>query len=129
MKLIYVLQNQYSDFFTVISPMQFSIPASTSLEQSIIIFNGVKKYMNSKGYKPYHVAISKIEFANKGNIRIAEVNQIIGINDEIVVLIFECENLFLICTASRGVAGGEPIIVSRKEMIQVIYFDNLPANK
>jgi hypothetical protein len=27
--------------------------------------------MNSKGHKPYHVAISKIEFANKGNIRIA----------------------------------------------------------
>jgi hypothetical protein len=82
--------------------------------------------MISKGFHPYYVAISKITYTHNGNKAIAEVNQATTINEEMVLLIFECENLFLICTASRGIAGGEPIIVSRNEMLQVIYFDNLP---
>ncbi len=105
--------------------MQFSVPSSTSMEQALNVYNGVKKYMNSKGFRPYSNAISKIEYTRNGNTGIAEVNYVTGINDEIVVLIFECDNHFLICTPSRGVAGGDPIIVLKTEMTRVVYFDDL----
>ena len=107
--------------------MQFTIPGATSSEHAFKVFRGVKKYMNSKGFLPYNKAISKIEYSHNGKTGIAEVNQVSGINEEMVILIFECENLFLICTPARGVAGGDPIVVSRKDVIQIIYFDDLPV--
>jgi hypothetical protein len=105
--------------------MQFSVPSATSMEQALTVYNGVKKYLNSKGFHPHYTAIAKIEYVHNGNAGIAEVNHVTRINDEIVVLIFECDGLFLICTPSRGVAGGDPIIVLKTEMIQVVYFDDL----
>ena len=95
------------------------------MEQALNVYKGVKKYLNSKGFHPYYTAIFKIEYVHNGNTGIAEVHQVTSINGERVVLIFECQNLFLICTAGRGVAGGEPIIVRKTEMIQVFYFDKL----
>ncbi|HEY4965819.1 MAG TPA: hypothetical protein VII28_05435 [Puia sp.] len=106
--------------------MRFTVPSTSSLQQSFDVFHGVRKFLYSKGFQPYFSAISKIEYDHAGKKEIAEVNEVIGINGEMVMLIFECENQFLICTPSRGVAGGEPIIIGRNEIIQISYFDGLP---
>ena len=106
--------------------MKFTIPAATSLQQAFDVYVGVRKFMISKGYRPFFVAISHIEYTHNGKKEIGKVDEITKINNEKVVLIFECEKFFLMCTSSRGVAGGEPIIISRNEMIQITYFEDLP---
>jgi hypothetical protein len=106
--------------------MKFTIPGATSSQQAFDIYVGVRKFIISKGYRPFFAAISSLEYIHNGNKEIATVNDITKINDEKVVLIFECEKLFLICTSSRGVTGGEPIIIGRNELIQVTYFEDIP---
>ncbi len=106
--------------------MKFTIPGATSSQQAFDIYVGVRKFIISKGYRPFPAAISKLEYTHHRKKEVAQVNEITKINDEKVVLIFECEKLFLICTSSRGVAGGEPIIIGRNEMIQIIYFEDSP---
>ncbi len=106
--------------------MKFTIPGATSSQQAFDIYVGVRKFIISKGYRPFFAAVSSLEYTHNGKKEIAEVNEITKINDEKVVLIFECEKLFLICTSSRGVAGGEPIIIGRNEMIQITYFEDFP---
>ena len=106
--------------------MKFTIPGATSSQQAFDIYVGVRKFIISKGYRPFFAAISSLEYTHNGKKEVAKVNEITKINDEKVVLIFECEKLFLVCTSSRGVAGGEPIIIGRNEMIQITYFDDLP---
>ncbi|WP_334787839.1 hypothetical protein [Nostoc sp.] len=41
---------------------------------------------------------------------------------ELVLAIFECENLYKICTLSRGGVKGEPILVGKNSQSSVTYF-------
>ena|ERR1700722_8194079 len=109
--------------------MKFIIPGATSSRQAFDIYVGVRKFIISKGYHPFSAAVSSLEYAHNGKKEVAKVNEITKINDEKVVLIFECEKLFLICTSSRGVSGGEPIIIGRNAIIQITYFEDLPDEK
>ena len=106
--------------------MRFTIPGATSSQQAFDIYVGVRKFIISKGYRPFPAAIASLEYSHNGKKEVAIVNEITKINDEKVVLIFECEKLFLICTQSRGVAGGEPIIIGRSAIIQITYFEDSP---
>lgn len=106
--------------------MEFTVPAAHSLDDALDIFNGVKKYMNMQGHYPFDKPVQWIEYTHNGIKETAEVNQFTVVNKERVILIFECENLFLICTPERGVIRGEPILVGRHEIKKVVYFDSLP---
>ncbi|MEH2443190.1 hypothetical protein [Nostoc sp.] len=45
---------------------------------------------------------------------------------ELVLAIFECENLYKICTLSRGGVKGEPILVGKNSQSSITYFlDNV----
>ncbi|WP_334919529.1 hypothetical protein [Nostoc sp.] len=43
---------------------------------------------------------------------------------ELVLGIFECENLYKICTLSRGGVKGEPILVGKNSLSSVTYFSD-----
>ncbi|MHC5726037.1 MAG: hypothetical protein ACYTXY_18265 [Nostoc sp.] len=43
---------------------------------------------------------------------------------ELVLAIFECENLYKICTLSRGGVKGEPILVGNNSQSSAIYFSD-----
>ncbi|MBN3899930.1 MAG: hypothetical protein HWQ41_33075 [Nostoc sp. NOS(2021)] len=43
---------------------------------------------------------------------------------ELVLAIFECENLYKICTLSRGAVKGEPILVGKNFQSSVTYFSD-----
>ena len=43
---------------------------------------------------------------------------------ELVMAIFECENLYKICTLSRGGVKGEPILVSKNSLSSATYFSD-----
>ncbi|MEH2263407.1 MAG: hypothetical protein V7K59_11125 [Nostoc sp.] len=43
---------------------------------------------------------------------------------ELVLAIFECENLYKICTLSRGGVKGEPILVGKNSLSSVTYFSD-----
>ena len=107
--------------------MQFRVPATSSMEHALEIFYGVRKFLHSKGFQLFFTAISKIEYAGNSHKETVEVSEASMMNGETVMLIFETENEFLVCTPSRGIAEGEPIIIDRSQTIQVTYFDDLPV--
>lgn len=43
---------------------------------------------------------------------------------ELVLAIFECENLYKICTLTRGGVKGEPILVEKNSQSSAIYFSD-----
>ncbi|MEH2232249.1 MAG: hypothetical protein V7K71_21925 [Nostoc sp.] len=43
---------------------------------------------------------------------------------ELVMAIFECENLYKICTLTRGGVKGEPILVSKNSLSSATYFSD-----
>ncbi|WP_334958752.1 hypothetical protein [Nostoc sp.] len=43
---------------------------------------------------------------------------------ELVLVIFECENLYKICTLTRGGVKGEPILVENNSQSSAIYFSD-----
>ena len=43
-------------------------------------------------------------------------------NNELVIAILDCEIAYLICTPSRGVIRGEPMMVGR-DFAKVVYFE------
>ncbi|MEA5580289.1 hypothetical protein VB620_02920 [Nodularia harveyana UHCC-0300] len=45
---------------------------------------------------------------------------------ELVLAIFECENLYKICTLTHGGVKGEPILVVKNPQTSVTYFVNDP---
>jgi hypothetical protein len=106
--------------------MEFTVPAASSLDQALDVFNNTKRFMNDKGFYPVNKAVQHIEYTHDNKREVAEVNEFATITKERVIIIFECKNLFLICTRDRGVLRGDPILVGRDEIDKVIYFDSLP---
>ncbi|MEH2214294.1 MAG: hypothetical protein V7K84_27405 [Nostoc sp.] len=47
---------------------------------------------------------------------------------ELVLAIFECENLYKICTLTRGGVKGEPILVEKNSQSSAIYFSDNTNN-
>ncbi|MEH2461061.1 MAG: hypothetical protein V7K34_27885 [Nostoc sp.] len=47
---------------------------------------------------------------------------------ELVMTIFECENLYKICTLSRGGVKGEPILVGKNSQSSATYFSDNTNN-
>ncbi|MEH1774215.1 hypothetical protein [Nostoc sp.] len=47
---------------------------------------------------------------------------------ELVLAIFECENLYKICTLTRGGVKGEPILVGKNSQSSAIYFSDNTNN-
>ncbi|MEH1834635.1 MAG: hypothetical protein V7L29_21825 [Nostoc sp.] len=47
---------------------------------------------------------------------------------ELVLAIFECENLYNICTLSRGVVKGEPILAGKNSQSSATYFSDNTNN-
>ncbi|WP_334870315.1 hypothetical protein [Nostoc sp.] len=47
---------------------------------------------------------------------------------ELVMAIFKCENLYKICTLSRGGVKGEPILVGKNSQSSAIYFSDNTNN-
>ncbi|MDZ7962088.1 MAG: hypothetical protein RMY34_30170 [Aulosira sp. DedQUE10] len=46
---------------------------------------------------------------------------------ELVLAIFDCENLYKICTLNRGGLKGEPILAAKNSQSSATYFSEIPT--
>lgn len=107
--------------------MNFFIPATSDINSILDVYNGVKKFMQSQGFDPLpDKLVYSIDYTHNGKKENATIDKFHVVNNQRVLIIFECKELFLVCTPSRGVLGGDPILVGRHNVENVVYFDSFP---
>ena len=101
--------------------MKFFIPAADNAEQSLRIEFSIREHLGQASDR----RIFRLWFRdNKSTVK-AEVNKTCHINGERIELILydDVRKLYSICTHSRGVAFGGPILVGEREVTEFLDFD------
>lgn len=71
--------------------------------------------------------VARLEWTHKGQRMSGEIGKPLppyyGTGDEPVLALFDCGNVYKICTANRGGLRGDPVLASRESVSQVVYFE------
>jgi len=104
--------------------MKFFIPA-TKKEQSEDFYNNtIVRYIESLGFKLLKAnRIYMLSYMFNGNNLSDKVGQNCGINGEPIFAILETDEMFLICTTYRGIAGETPLQLEKEFVNGIEYFD------
>ena len=102
--------------------MKFFVPSADSEKAAEDIYQATKKFAAENCGPVTDRRIQTINFRDKGKAVTAEVGKIEPITGETVVAILE-SNTYLVCTPSRGVLRGVPILVGKHEVSSVTDFD------
>ncbi|MFI6811892.1 hypothetical protein ACIBG7_05760 [Nonomuraea sp. NPDC050328] len=106
--------------------MDFYIPG-VSAENRDSFYDGIKRFAEEQLGKPViEHKVGAIAYTHNGNPVIARV----GTPDpmapfEIVRAILELEDLYAVCTETRGVLSGYPNLVGKHTVQEVINFEDL----
>ncbi|BES63087.1 hypothetical protein DCPSUM001_33310 [Dysgonomonas capnocytophagoides] len=97
---------------TINSVPKFFIPHSSSETEARDVYKSIKGFLNSQGRVQQDDKIYSVQYWHNGVLYTDTVGQKSGLEpDEDVIAIFRVsDNLYYICTYSRGVARGEPIM-------------------
>lgn len=102
--------------------MKFFIPFADNEAHAEQIYGYIKDFLQNQ-YSRYssNERIYRIRFTRDG-VRYQEtVGDPSQVNGEIIVAILRCNGIFHICTHTRGVEGGEPMLASAD---YIEYFDD-----
>ena len=103
--------------------MEFFIPDIDDEEQAEKIYQGIVSFAKeTMGWNIGSKRIFKIAYRDGGKDHVAEVGKKESTNGEIVMAILQ-SNAYLVCTPSRGVVKGMPILVGGNEAYHVTDFD------
>ncbi|WP_230967735.1 hypothetical protein [Nostoc sp. WHI] len=111
----------------VLKPMKFFVPAAKDDIKAEEVYSAIAQSVKAPITKK---RVWKLQWReNETNIE-CEVGKPLPSSyktrKELVLAIFDCENLYKICTLSRGGVGGEPILVGKNFQPSAIYFlDNV----
>ena len=103
--------------------MEFFVPEAEDENEAEEVWEGTKKWAEENF--PNDIAskkIYKIKFEDGKDSHEARVGSYAR-NGEKVVAIFESSDTYLVCTRSRGVAQGMPILVGDNQINSVIEFE------
>lgn len=103
--------------------MKFYIPFSQDVEQTNRIRNRVKQNLMCMGYGPFYELVYQVTFRRDNQLVVDTVGELCPLSGEMVLLIMSNDMGYLICSYSRGVTGGEPIIAKYNTVESVIFFD------
>jgi len=97
--------------------MRFFIPHAEDAAQTDRVEAAVRKFIRDNLGKVSKRRIFQLSYRDKGKQVKSEVGKPSHINGETVIMILydEPRDLYLVCTATRGVTGGMPILVSGRE--------------
>jgi hypothetical protein len=106
--------------------MKFFIPAAEDEKQAERVYISIAKFVQAPILKNRIYKLSWIHNGKQMNCEIGK--NIVGdsrFNQEPVVAIFDCGDLYKICTANRGVIRGEPILAGAGYDSFPTYFDKI----
>jgi hypothetical protein len=109
--------------------MIFFIPTIPQDQVEDFFKNSIVKFVEHFGYKIlFDKRIYSIIFKYKGELIKEVVGQSSPANNEPIFAILEADKVFLTCTRNRGILGGEPMLISKQDINEVIYFDKTEKN-
>jgi len=103
--------------------MRFFIPNATSPQEAEHTWEAVRKFEHEQtGWPVAERRIYRLRYRHDGQDLIAEVGQPDARTGETVIAILSSRT-YLVCTPTRGVVRGEPILVGHNEVCEVEDFD------
>jgi len=103
--------------------MKFFIPHATTDDLTQQTYNAIKLFAKQTlGWNVSERRIFRIEYRHGGTYHTAEVGKINDTNGEEVIAILE-SNAYLVCTPTRGVIRGMPILVGAEEIRTIEDFE------
>ena len=96
--------------------MKFFVPLASDDDEAERVWNATRFFARDQlAWEVTDRRIFQINYQHEGKAYVAEVGELDPRTGETVLVILE-SNAFLVCTANRGVARGEPILVGREEV-------------
>jgi len=104
--------------------LEFFVPAAEDEKQAEEVYSGIKAFARQTlGWNTTERRIFGLTYQHEGERYFVEVGKPDTRIGEIVLAILE-SNSYLVCTYSRGVVRGEPILVGTNEVVDVRDFRN-----
>ncbi len=104
--------------------MTFFIPFAANPIQADRICQRTQQRLIALGYSPLTDRVYEIQFYRDGRLLTDTIGDLCPITGETVMLIFKNDVGYLVCSYSRGVAGGEPLIIKYNTIESVTLFDD-----
>jgi len=103
--------------------MKFFIPQAERPEQAEEVYAATKKFAaETMGWQIGDARVRRITYTDKGKLVRATVGNPEPREGELVIAILE-SNTYLVCTPNRGVLCGMPIMIGKREVTDVEYFE------
>ncbi|MEZ0611989.1 hypothetical protein ACAW74_25985 [Fibrella sp. WM1] len=103
--------------------MKFFVPYVRSEDGAESVYQGIKAFMKGQGHTINDSRIYSISFDHNGKRITDTVGEVSTSNQEPVMAIFDAGTVYLVCTTTRGVIGGEPMLAGKHPTAQVVLFD------
>ncbi|MEP7212322.1 MAG: hypothetical protein ABI791_04565 [Acidobacteriota bacterium] len=104
--------------------MKFFIPAAASEEEAESVYSATKSFAHQQtGFEPSDRRIYGLAYRHEGKDYYAEVGAVHSRLGETVVAILETPQVFFVCTANRSVLRGEPMLVGKHGVKNIIDFE------
>jgi hypothetical protein len=109
--------------------MKFFVPAANDRIRAEHVYNAIAKYAQAPITEK---RIWKLRWLHNGMNMECEVGKTLPsyyqTGKELVLAIFECEELYKICTLTRGGVKGEPVLVEKSSQSSATYFSENTNN-
>jgi hypothetical protein len=103
--------------------MKFFIPGAEDAEKAEEVWEATRKFAKeTMGWEIGAARIRSMTYKDQGKVVQAIVGQPAPRHGEAVIAILE-SNTYLVCTPSRGVLRGMPIMVGKHEVLQLEQFE------
>ena len=104
---------------------RFFVPAADSDAQAEYFLQATRQHVQEQlGHRIGDRRIFRLRYGREGRDYVVEVGKVDSRVHEVVIAILEApdDDLYLVCTASRGVLRGGPMLVGRSEARDVANF-------
>lgn len=111
---------------------EFFIPGIKDPKQAEEVYTGIKAVAEENaGQRVLNRRIFRLEHIHKGKAGTIRVGEPFPDDEhpEKVIAILETERLYLVCTMTRGVRSGLPVLVGKNEVTSVELFQSGPKEK
>jgi hypothetical protein len=104
--------------------MKFFMPGVKDDKTAENLYSGIRKFVFQKiDFELTDRRFFSLDYLHDGKHYVAQVGQHSSMTGEMVVAIFESNDLYLVCTPTRCVFRGEPILVGKHAVTSITDFD------
>lgn len=104
--------------------MKFFIPFAVNDAQTHRILKRINDTLRTSGYQINQPPFYQVSYLFQGALVSDTVGQVSAQHNEIVLAILSFNDDYLICTYSRGVTWGKPLIAYQRDVTAVVAFES-----